>query len=348
MGTVPSNSSLLIKNPENNTAKMTSEKKVLKSFEDNITAVSMDDRHVLVGLTNGKVGAVYSQLNGKEKFVTECSDVAITAVLADNFDVAGKSLFYAGDQRGMLWVLGEKGDIIDSLKVRDGPIFAIQDVEVKKVWVYSDKGRSVVVLEGGKLRVMASKNSKFSMDMDATFHKTRVKGDFPLEEFDAKVPSRVYGCPRLMMEEIGGGDSIDYVNTLAYATDSERYRRDLVEDNKAPTSLEVVGKGHVKLRSIDMKSPVKQVLNCFVKNKDVKKDALYVLTCDDRITRFKVSELLDESIPDESLNQVLIFKDDEVNEESEDIGDIEMFTVREKKVCFIMRDTDEVYEVEDE
>merc|ERR1712234_83349 len=258
-----------------------SEKKVLKSFEDNITAVSMDDRHVLVGLSNGKVGAVYSQLNGKEKFVTECSDVAITAVLADNFDVAGKSLFYAGDQRGMLWVLGEKGD-------------------------------------------------------------------FPLEEFDAKVPSRVYGCPRLMMEEIGGGDSIDYVNTLAYATDSERYRRDLVEDNKAPTSLEVVGKGHVKLRSIDMKSPVKQVLNCFVKNKDVKKDALYVLTCDDRITRFKVSELLDESIPDESLNQVLIFKDDEVNEESEDIGDIEMFTVREKKVCFIMRDTDEVYEVEDE
>merc|ERR1712212_605448 len=326
---VPSNSSLLIKNPENKHSKMTSEKKVLKSFEDNITAVSMDDRHVLVGLSNGKVGAVYSQLNGKEKFVTECSDVAITAVLADNFDVAGKSLFYAGDQRGMLWVLGEKGDIIDSLKVRDGPIFAIQDVEVKKVWVYSDKGRSVVVLEGGKLRVMASKNSKFSMDMDATFHKTRVKGDFPLEE-------------------IGGGDSIDYVNTLAYATDSERYRRDLVEDNKAPTSLEVVGKGHVKLRSIDMKSPVKQVLNCFVKNKDVKKDALYVLTCDDRITRFKVSELLDESIPDESLNQVLIFKDDEVNEESEDIGDIEMFTVREKKVCFIMRDTDEVYEVEDE
>merc|ERR1712212_539619 len=255
MGTVPSNSSLLIKNPENKHSKMTSEKKVLKSFEDNITAVSMDDRHVLVGLSNGKVGAVYSQLNGKEKFVTECSDVAITAVLADNFD---------------------------SLNVRDGPIFAIQDVEVKKVWVYSDKGRSVVVLEGGKLRVMASKNSKFSMDMDATFHKTRVKGDFPLEEFDAKVPSRVYGCPRLMMEEIGGGDSIDYVNTLAYATDSERYRRDLVEDNKAPTSLEVVGKGHVKLRSIDMKSPVKQVLNSFVKNKDVKKDALYVLTCDDR------------------------------------------------------------------
>jgi len=320
-------------------------KEVLKSFADNVTSVSMDDRHVMVGLSNGKVGAVYAN-NKKEKFVTDCSEVSITAVLADSFDTAGKSLFYAGDQKGVLYVLGEKGDIIHSLKVRDGPIFAIQDVEVKKIWVYSDKGRSVVILEGNELKIKANKNSKYSMDLDATFHKTRDKGDFPLEEFDAKIPSRIYGCPRVMLE--GVGDDTQYVNVFAYATDSERYRRDLVEDSKAPTTLDIVGKGHTKLRSIEMESPVKQVLNSYVKSKDARKDALYVLTCDDKITRFKVTELMDDSISDDNLTQVVIFKDDEVSAESEDIGDVESFTCRDGLVCFIMRDSDDVYVVKDD
>merc|ERR1712168_313085 len=325
--------------------KMAFVKEVLKAFEDNITSISMDDRHVVVGLANGKVGCIYSN-NKKEKFVTDVTDIAITAVLADTFDTAGKSLFYAGDQKGFLYVLGEKGDLIHSLKVRDGPIFAIQDVEVKKVWVYSDKGRSVVNLEGTELKIKANKNSKFSMDLDATFHQSRSKGDFPLEEFDAKVPSRIYGCPRVMLE--GVGDDTQYVNVFAYATDSERYRRDLVEDSKAPTTLDIVGKGHTKLRSIEMESPVKQVLNSYVKSKDARKDALYVLTCDDKITRFKVTELLDESIPDESLTKVLIYANDDEDAESEDIGDIESFTCRDGLVCFIMRDSDDVYVVKDD
>ena len=78
-----------------NDSRMDSEKDVLKSFEENIMSVSMDDRHVLVGLVNGKVGCIYSG-NKKEKFVTDVTTVPITAVLADPLDTAGKSLFYAG------------------------------------------------------------------------------------------------------------------------------------------------------------------------------------------------------------------------------------------------------------
>jgi hypothetical protein len=59
--------------------------------------------------------------------------------------------------------------------------------------VYSDKGRAVVRLENNKLVVDANKKSKFSMSLDWSFHKDRKKGDFPLDEFEAKVPSRVYG-----------------------------------------------------------------------------------------------------------------------------------------------------------
>ena len=69
----------------------------------------------------------------------------------------------------------------------------------------------------------------------------------------------------------GVGDDAQYVNVFAYATDSERYRRDLVEDSKAPTTLDIVGKGHTKLRSIEMEFPVKQVLNSYARSKDVRK-----------------------------------------------------------------------------
>ena len=72
-----------------------------------------------------------------------------------------------------------------------------------------------------------------------------------------------------MVEAVG--EPTEYINVFAYATDSERYRRDLVEDSKASTTLEIVGKGHSKLRSVEMNSPVKQVLNCFIKSKDVRK-----------------------------------------------------------------------------
>lgn len=66
-------------------------------------------------------------------------------------------------------------------------------------------------------------------------------------------------------------DDSAYINVFAYATDSETYRRELVEDSKAPTTLEITGKGQSKIRTIEMGSPVKQVLNCFVKSKDIRK-----------------------------------------------------------------------------
>jgi len=325
---------------------MANQKEILKAFEDNVSSVSMDESHVLAGLSNGKVACIFS---GKqiEKFVTDyLSDVSITAVLADTFDVKGRSLFYAGDQRGWLYVLGERGDLIDKVKVRDDPIFAILDVEARKVWVYSDKGRSVVRLENNKLVVDANKKSKFSMSLDWTFHKDRKKGDFPLDEFDCKVPSRVYGTPRVLLENVNDGE---YINATAYTTDSEIFRRRLVEDNKALPLLEIVGRGQTNMRSVKMTAPVKQLINCFEKQKATRKDALYVLTCDDKITRFKTSELLNLDISDEDLSRVIVYEDaDDEDEDRDDLGDIESFTVRADTVLFIMRDTDEVFIIKDE
>jgi len=327
--------------------RMANQREILKAFEDNVYSVSMDESHVLAGLSNGKVACIFSAQK-MEKFVTDdLSDVAITAVLADTYDVKGRSLFYAGDQKGWLYVLGERGELIDKIKVRDDPIFAILDVEARKVWVYSDKGRAVVRLENNKLVVDANKKSKFSMSLDWSFHKDRKKGDFPLDEFEAKVPSRVYGSPRLALESVNDGE---YINAIAYTTDSEIFRRRLIEDKKAKTQLDVVGRGQTMIRSVQLTAPVKQIINCFEKQKATRKDAVYVLTCDDRITRFKTSELMDQNVADDDLTKVVVYMDevDDEDDEADDLGDIESFTVRADTILFIKRDMDEVFIVKDE
>ena len=118
----------------------------------------------------------------------------ITAVLADPLDMAGHSFFYAADQTGRLVVLGEKGEPIDSVQVKNGgSIFAIQAVQPKRVWVYSEKGRSVVALVNRKLVVEAEKQTKFALDTDAEFHRSLKKGKFRLDEFDTRVPARING-----------------------------------------------------------------------------------------------------------------------------------------------------------
>jgi len=176
-------------------------------------------------------------------------------------------------------------------------------------------------------------------------YRERNKGDFPLEEFECKVPSRIYGSPRVLLEDVNDGE---YVNAIAYSTDSELFRRDLVEEKRALPQLEVVGRGQSKLRTLKFEAPVKQVLNLFSKQKSSRRDAFYVLTCDDKIIRFKTTELMDSSIDDDSLTRVVVYEDKpEDDDDIDEIGDIECFTARLDTVLFIMRDQDEMFIIKD-
>merc|ERR1712168_1758289 len=144
------------------TITMANQKQVVRAFPDNVVSVSLDDTHMMVGLENGAVGVVLRR-NLFEKFVTEplTTDVnegaMITAVCCDTFDVRGQSLFYAGDALGYLHVIGENGNLIDSLQVREDAIISIQDVEARKVWVFSENGRTVVNLTNNKLVIQAQR-----------------------------------------------------------------------------------------------------------------------------------------------------------------------------------------------
>jgi len=307
-----------------------------------VMCVSVDESHVLVGLETGGVVCVL-QANNHQKFMADkISEFGITAVCCDTFDARGKSLFYAGDQAGKLTVLGENGNVIDSIQVVDEAIYAIKDVEARKVWVYSENSRSVVLLDNDKLKLEAKKPSKWSMSEDSTVFARRQNGVIGLDEFDCTVPSRLYGTVRINVEQPANKE---YMKVLAYSTESSLFKR-LIEDSKIAKTLEVTGRNQAKLRSIEFDFPVKQVFNCFNKIQTLRKDALYVLTTDDKITRFTASQLVDNSILDDKLDRVVVY-DDAIATEG-DIGDIEEFTVRNGAVIFCIKDSNELFLVKDD
>jgi len=328
------------------TIAMANQKQVVRAFPDNVVSVSMDDTHMMVGLENGAVGVVLRR-NLFEKFVTEplTTDVnegaMITAVCCDTFDVRGQSLFYAGDSTGFLHVIGENGVVIDSLKVRDDPIIAIQDVEARKVWVFSDDGRTVVVLNNNKLEINAQRPSKWSMSEDGQIFPKRDRGAFGLEEYECTHPARFIGTPRINIETSMDGT---YAKVQALGVNGSMYE-ELVQDEKVPKTLEVTGKNNRKLKTLDFEFPVKQVFSCFVKNQKMKEDAVYVLTTDDKIYRFKATELADKDLTAESLDKEVVFHDPNDKPQVGDLGDIESFAVRNGFLVYTMRDSSELYQV---
>jgi len=328
------------------TITMANQKQVVRAFPDNVVSVSMDDTHMMVGLENGAVGVVLRR-NLFEKFVTEplTTDVnegaMITAVCCDTFDVRGQSLFYAGDSTGFLHVIGENGVVIDSLKVRDDPIIAIQDVEARKVWVFSDDGRTVVVLNNNKLEINAQRPSKWSMSEDGQVFPKRNRGAFGLEEYECTHPARFYGTPRINIEAAADNS---YAKVAAFGVNSGIYK-DLVEDNKVIKTLEVTGKNNMMLKTIDFEFPVKQVFSSFVKNQKLREDAVYVLTTDDKIYKYKATELADKSIDASSLDRELVFHDPNDKPQEGDLGDIETFTVRDGLIVYAMKDSSELYQI---
>jgi len=310
-------------------------KEVYQSFGSKINAASMDDRFLIVGMEDGTVECVYTHGGTKaptRNWAVSISSAPITAVLADSFDAGNDPLFYAGDKNGILYCINQKGKVISQSQVRDGPIFAILDKNIKEVVAYSEGGQSHCKLTNNQLAKVRSKASKFSFDNDAAFYTKREKGDMPAEIFRCEVPSSVIGTTRLQLE---WDDEKSFMFMEAFATLSKRFR-DLVDNMEAPETLDIVDRNQRKIRTLEFISPVRQVINAFVQKEDMRKDALYVLLWNDQIIRFVASELLDESKTDKDLTQTLIYNDDneDKNMDNND-GDIRLFVAKLNKVVFV-------------
>ena len=73
------------------------------------------------------------------------------------------------------------------------PCGLVKDVEARKVWVFSENGRTVVNLNNNKLVVQAQRPSKWSMAEDGQVFQKRERGAFGLEEYECTHPARLYG-----------------------------------------------------------------------------------------------------------------------------------------------------------
>lgn len=318
-------------------------KDVIKAFQENVICCSMDQDSVMVGLENGSVSVVLRK-NKHEKFVTEpLNDGAmITAVCCDTFDVRGQSLFYAGDALGYLHVIGENGNLIDSLQVREDAIISIQDVEARKVWVFSENGRTVVNLTNNKLVIQAQRPSKWSMAEDGQVFQKRDRGAFGLEEYECTHPARLYGTSRINIEMAADNS---YAKISGFGCISGLYK-DLVEDNKVSKSLEVTGRNNMKLKTLQFDFPVKQVISRFTKNSSHREDAVYILTTDDKVFRCKATQLADRAVSAESCDIDLMFNDPQDTPLEGDLGDIETFAVWNGTIMFTKRDSNELFSVD--
>jgi hypothetical protein len=329
--------------PKPNISMGAATKTVVKAFQENVICCSMDQDSIMVGLENGSA-AVVLRRNKHERFVTEPLNAGamITAVCCDTFDVRGQSLYYAGDALGYLHVMGENGNLIDSLQVRDDAIISIQDVEARKVWVFSENGRTVVNLNNNKLVVQAQRPSKWSMAEDGQVFQKRERGAFGLEEYECTHPARLYGTSRINIETAADNS---YAKISAFGCISGLYK-DLVEENKVDTRLEVSGRNNMKLKTLEFDFPVKQVISRFTKNSSQREDAVYILTTDDKITRVKATDLADRAISGESIDKDLVFHDPADQPLVGDLGDIETFAVWNGVIMFAMRDSNELFTVD--
>ena len=136
----------------------------------------MDDRFVLIGLTNGSVACIYA-LNNVTKWVISVSNVSITAVLADLYDEAKEQRFYAGDTIGNIFVIDEKGNLITKINTKGSRIFGILASNSKKIVAYYDGGAYEYELQGYNAFLMKDYTStgRYSVDADGTFHDSRGK-----------------------------------------------------------------------------------------------------------------------------------------------------------------------------
>ena len=136
----------------------------------------MDDRFVVVGLTNGSITCIYS-FNNVIKWTISVSNVSITAVLADLYDKADEQHFYAADANGNIFAIDEKGNVITKIKTKAARIFAILGSDPTKIVAYYIGGAYEYKLQGSNLILIKEYTStgRYSVDADGTFHNTREK-----------------------------------------------------------------------------------------------------------------------------------------------------------------------------
>jgi len=312
-----------------------------EEFDRDVTSVAMDDRFVLVGQVNGKLAAVYLK-NGNIAFSTKISDNAITAVCCEEQDEADNPIFYAGDEEGNLFTVNKKGKVVAEAKLagRKGKILAIVNRSKYSIYAHTCGGSTSFSHATTDFRKgnFSTNTANYSLDGDGSFMRKKGAGDYNVTQYDARTPSRVNATCAMEF----GKKVKNYEQVFAYAVIDEEYEN-LIEEGTAENSIQVFNASTKLLRTLEFKSPVKQIMSCRHHEGDAEADKIYMLLWNGTLYKVTGSKLMDPDVKNEDLDlKVAVLPvdkdDDDDDDDDDDQGEYAGFCVYGKKICIYGND----------
>merc|ERR1712128_345683 len=280
-----------------------------QDFDRDVTAVAMDDRFILVGQVDGKLSAVYHK-NGVAVFSAKISDSEITAVCCEEQDETDNPIFYAGDIEGNLYTVNKKGKVLKTAKLQ------------------ARKGK------------ISTASANYSFDGDGTFHKKKGAGDYNVIQYDARTPTKAVATCAIEF----GNKVKNFEQVFAYAVIDDAYEN-MIEEGTAESSLQVINASQKKIRTLEFKSPVKQVMSCRHHEGEAEVDKVYILLWNGMLYSVTGAMLMDPDVADSALDLKVAVMEEDDEDEDDDKGEYKGFCVFGKKICIYGNDglfTDDV------
>ena len=194
-------------------------------------------------------------------FSAKISDNEITAVCCEEQDEDDNPIFYAGDSEGNLYSVNKKGKVIKTAKLqaRKGKIHTIVNHAKYSIYVYTSGGNTSFshAITDFRKGNFTTASANYSYDGDGTFHKKKGAGDYNVIQYDGRTPSKVVATCAMEF----GKKVKNYEQVLAYAVIDEEYAN-MIEEGTAEDNLQVLNASGKKIRTLELKSPVKQIMSC--------------------------------------------------------------------------------------
>ena len=261
-----------------------------QDFDRDVTAVALDDRFILVGQVTGVLSAVYHK-NGVKVFSAKISDNEITAVCCEEQDEDDNPIFYAGDSEGTLYTVNKKGKVLAEAKIkaRKGKIHTISNRNKYSIYAYTITGSTSFAHATTQFRQgnFSTASANYSFDGDGTFHKKKGAGDYRVNQYDCRTPTKAVATCGMEFGKKKVGKRLNYNEVFAYAVMDEEYEN-LIEEGTADNSLKVFCPNNKLIRTLEFKSPVKQIMSCRHHEGDAEEDKIYMLPWNGSLMKVRV------------------------------------------------------------
>jgi len=307
-----------------------------QDFDRDVTAVAMDDRFILVGQVDGKLSAVYHK-NGVAVFSAKISDSEITAVCCEEQDETDNPIFYAGDIEGNLYTVNKKGKVLKTAKLqaRKGKIHTIVNRNKYSIYAHTSSGSTSFSHATTDFRKgnFSTASANYSFDGDGTFHKKKGAGDYNVIQYDARTPTKAVATCAIEF----GNKVKNFEQVFAYAVIDDAYEN-MIEEGTAENSLQVINASQKKIRTLEFKSPVKQVMSCRHHEGEAEVDKVYILLWNGMLYSVTGAMLMDPDVADSALDLKVAVMEEDDEDEDDDKGEYKGFCVFGKKICIYGND----------